>query len=188
MSSKKSSELSRDDLIKLIEERAEDVCGGKMLEVEVRIDELEEELETSKEIINNLKQSLVQAQSDLQTLNVENKQLKTLVTTLQENKDLRNNKDVMQLKKEVDVLKKEKSSKSHATDIKKLQQDFEGLTKIREELDGIKNQGDLSAFQQEIQHLKQSRDGINKHLLKKEKQIKMLKIGVDRMDQKQRKN
>ena len=44
MSPKKTSELSIEDLIKLIEERAEDVCGGKMYEVEVHIDELEEDL------------------------------------------------------------------------------------------------------------------------------------------------
>ncbi len=143
-------------------------------------------LQNSKETIKSLKQSLVQAQTDLKSLGEENKQLKALVTTLQENKELRNNNDISQLKKEFDALKKEKASKSHTTDIKRLQQDVEELTKIREELNGIRNQGDLSAFQQEIQNLKKSRDGINKNLLKKEKQITMLKSEVDRMDQKQR--
>ncbi len=181
-------ELSREDLIKLIEERAEDVCGGKMYEVEVQVYKLEEDLENSQETIKSLKQSLAQAQTDLQTLGEENKQLRTLVTTLQENKELKNINDISQLKKELDVLKKEKSSKSQAADIKKLQQDVEELTKIREELKEIKNQGDLSAYQQEIQSLKKSRDGINKNLSKKEKQIVMLKSEVDRMDQKQREN
>ncbi len=134
MSPKKSIELSREDLIKLIEERAEDVCGGKMYEVEVKIDELEEDLETSKETIQSLKQSLEQAQTDLQALGEENKQLKTLVNTLQENKELRNNSNMEQLKREVEALKKEKPTKSHAADIKKLQQGVEDLTTIREDL------------------------------------------------------
>ncbi len=54
------------------------------MSVEVRIDELEEDLEASKEIIKNLKQSLKQAETDIHALSDENKHLKTLVTTLQE--------------------------------------------------------------------------------------------------------
>ncbi len=72
---KNDNELSREDLIALIEERAEDVCGGKMYEVEVKIDELEEELDASKETVKNLEQSLKQAQSDLQSLSQENNTL-----------------------------------------------------------------------------------------------------------------
>ena len=68
-----------------------DMSGRKMYEVEVKINELEEDLKTSKENIKSLKQSLEQAQIDLQALDEENKQLKTLVNTLQENKELRNN-------------------------------------------------------------------------------------------------
>ncbi len=53
-------------------------------------------------------------------------------------------------------------------------------------LKDFKDQVNLLPIQQEIQRLKQSRDGINKDLSKKEKQIKILKLEVDRMDQKQR--
>ncbi len=186
MAPKNSIELNREDLIALIEERAEDVCGGKMYEVEVRIDELEEDLEASKEVIKTLKQSLSQAKSDLQSLNEENKHLKTLVTTLKENKDLRTNNEVMQLKKEIDVVKKDKLTKTQVSEIKKLQQEVEELTIIKEDIKKSNKQEDFSAIHEDIRRLKQSRDGINKELLKKERQITMLKMEVDRMDQKQR--
>ncbi len=188
---KKSNELSREDLIALIEERAEDVCGGKMYEVEVRIDELEEDLEASKENVKNLEQSLKQAQSDLETLSKENKQLKGLVNTLQENKELRSNNEVVQLKKEIDVLKKEKPVKSQASEIKKLRQEVEELKVIREENNNLKEENNqvklkFKECQSEIGKLKWSRDGINKELAKKASELENLKHQLDCMDQKQR--
>ncbi len=186
MAPKDSIELNKEDLIALIEERAEDVCGGKMYEVEVKIDELEEDLEASKEIIKTLKQSLSQAESDIQSLNEENRHLKTLVNTLQENKELRTNNEVVQLKKEIEAVKKDKLTKTQVSEIKKLQQEVEELTIIKEEIKKINEQEDLSTIHEDIRRLKHSRDGINKELLKKERQITMLKIEVDRMDQKQR--
>ncbi len=141
------TELSREDLIALIEERAEDVCGGKMYDVESKLYELEEDLEASKETIKNLEQSLKQAQSDLQTLSEENKQLKGLVNTLQENKELRSNNELVLLKKEIDVLKKDKpvvakeeiakQEARHNDQINKLTQENQGL---REELQKVREE------------------------------------------------
>ncbi len=153
---KKPDELSKEDLIALIEERAEDVCGGKMYEVEVKIDELEEDLEASKLIIKNLEQSLKQTQSDLQSLSQENKQLKNLVNTLQENKELRSNNEVMQLKKEIDALKKDKPVKTQASEIKKIQQEVEELKVIREEIKVVNN------CKSEIEKLKWAKEEVQK--------------------------
>ncbi len=191
---KTSSDLSREDLIALIEERAEDVCGGKMYEVEVKIDELEEDLKASKEIIKNLEQSLKQTQSDLQTLSDENKQLKGLVNMLQENKELRSNNELVQLKKEIDVLKKDKPVKAQAIEVKKLQQEVEELRVIREEVKEINDckSKQVSDLGEKITKLEAENDQKSRKIRsmefkwgKDKSKIKDLLITVDELQQNQ---
>ncbi len=57
------SDLTRKKLIKLIEERAEDVCGGMLYDVEVRIDDLEED---NRKSIKTLKADLRKSTSEFQ--------------------------------------------------------------------------------------------------------------------------
>ncbi len=159
---------------------------NKKLSDVVKIDELEEDLEASKETIKSLKQSLSQAESDVKSLNEENKHLKTLVTMLKENKELRTNNEVVQLNREIGEVEKDKLTKTQVSEIKKLQKEVEELMIIKKEFKQPNEQEDLSVIQEDIRRLKQSRDGINKELVKKESQITMLKTEVDRMDQKQR--
>ena len=56
-------DLTRKKLIKLIEERAEDVCGGMLYDVEVRIDDLEED---NKKSIKTLKADLKKTTSEFE--------------------------------------------------------------------------------------------------------------------------
>ncbi len=173
------SELTREKLIELIEERAEDVCGGKCYEYEVRLDEVEEETK-------RLEEKLKQAQENIAKLSEENKGLKKLVNTLLENKELKEKTEILQLKNEIQALKNEKQQKSPAANIKKLQQEVEDLKSIKEEVNQLKMQEHLAAIRDDIKRLKYSRDGINKDLCKKDAMMKKIKIELDRVDQKQR--